>query len=150
MEMGTAPMERESVFVDTWGWLALGQHREPHHDEVKRIYRELSTERVPVYTTDYVMDELITLLFRREPFGHAVRYVHGVLAAAAGGHLRIERVTADRFTAAWALRKRFQDKPTISFTDLVSMAVMREQHILRVLTQDRHFEQAGMGFRLLP
>ena len=142
-------MNGKSVFVDTWGWLALGQRREPRHDQVKRIYRELRAEGVAVYTSDYVLDELITLLFRRESFERAVEYVHGILAAAARGHLRIERVTSDRFTAAWALRKQFQDKPSISFTDLVSMAIMREQDIHRVLTQDRHFEQVGMGFLLL-
>jgi len=27
-------MDREAVFVDTWGWMALGHRREPRHAEV--------------------------------------------------------------------------------------------------------------------
>ena len=79
-----------------------------------------------------------------------MRFVEGILAAAARGQVQIERVTSGRFAAAWMLRKRFQDKPKISFTDLVSMAIMEERGIQRVLTQDKHFTQVGMGFFLLP
>ncbi|HED03407.1 MAG TPA: PIN domain-containing protein [Candidatus Fraserbacteria bacterium] len=64
--------------------------------------------------------------------------------------MRVERVTADRFSAAWELRKRFQDKPLISFTDLLSMVLMKEQGIRQVLTEDEHFIQVGMGFSRVP
>jgi len=140
----------EAIFVDTWGWIALGHHRDPHHREVRRIYQELRRQRLPIYTSDYVFDEVITLLFRREVFREAVRFVEGLFAAAALGHLRVERVTPDRFSAAWELRKRFQDKPLISFTDLLSMVLMKERAIRQVLTEDEHFIQVGMGFSKLP
>jgi predicted nucleic acid-binding protein len=150
MMAGTEPMNREAVFIDTWGWMALGYHREPRHAEVRHIYRELLGNQIPIFTNDYVLDELITLLFRREIFEEAARFVEGILAAAARDQVQIERVTSDRFAAAWALRMRFQDKPMISFTDLVSMVIMEERGIQHVLTQDKHFAQVGMGFFLLP
>lgn len=143
-------MVQETVFVDTWGWMALGHHREPRHAEVKQIYQELRSNDMPIYTSDYVLDELITLLFRRERFERAVQFVEGILAAAVLGQVRIERITADRFFATWELRKRFQDKPTISFTDLASMVIMHERGIFQVLTEDEHFLQVGMGFSLVP
>jgi len=143
-------MDREAVFVDTWGWMALGHRREPRHAEVKHIYQELRSNQIPTYTSDYVLDELITLLFRHEVFEEAMRFVEGILGAAVLGQLRIERVTPDRFSAAWELRKRFQDKPTISFTDLTSMAIMDERGIQQVLTEDEHFIQVGMGFSRVP
>ena len=67
-------MDREAVFVDTWGWMALGHHREPRHAEVKRIYQELRSNQIPIHTSDYVLDEVITLLFRREVFEEAMRF----------------------------------------------------------------------------
>ena len=82
------------VFVDTWGWLALGH----------RIERMLT----------------------------------------------IERITSARFASTWLLRKKFQDKTRISFTDLTSMALMKERGIQVVLTDDEHFEHVGMGFRKCP
>ena len=53
----------------------------------------------------------------------------------------VERVTSDRFGAAWELRKRFQDKPRISFTDLTSMVIMQERGIPLVVTEDEDFFQ---------
>ena len=143
-------MNREAIFVDTWGWMALGYRREPHHWAVKRTYQELCSNQVSIYTSDYVLDEVITLLFRRNTFEEAIRFVEGILAAAALGQVRVERVTPDRFLAAWELRKRFQDKPTISFTDLMSMVIMDERGIYQVLTEDEHFIQVGMGFARVP
>ncbi|NBD35588.1 MAG: hypothetical protein GVY30_06275 [Chloroflexi bacterium] len=61
-------MNLEPVFVDTWGWMALGHRREPRHEKVQACYRKLRAQQIPIYTSDYVLDELITLLFRRENF----------------------------------------------------------------------------------
>ncbi len=143
-------MSHDPVFVDTWGWMALGHRRDPSHPEMRRFYQELRDQRVPVYTSDYVLDEIITLLFRHEVFSEAVRFAEGLFAAAGLGHVRVERVTSDRFGAAWELRKRFQDKPRISFTDLTSMVIMQERGIPLVVTEDEHFFQVGMGFSKVP
>ncbi len=40
------------VFVDTWGWMALGHRRDPRHSEVRTFYQELRDQRVIVYTSD--------------------------------------------------------------------------------------------------
>ncbi|MEW6753682.1 MAG: hypothetical protein AB1505_22265 [Candidatus Latescibacterota bacterium] len=45
-------------------------------------------------TTDFVLDETVTLLFRRRPFAEVRAYVEGVLASAVTGYLGIERITA--------------------------------------------------------
>jgi len=29
------------VFIDTWGWLALGHRRDTHHQEINALYKEL-------------------------------------------------------------------------------------------------------------
>jgi predicted nucleic acid-binding protein len=66
------------------------------------------------------------------------------------GHLRLERISADRFEETKGLRVRFRDKPRISFTDLSSMVVMRDQGITDILTEDEHFTYVGMGLRKVP
>ncbi len=143
-------MNAEPTFVDTWGWLALGHRGDAHHAEVAEFFRILRSNHVPICTSDYVLDELITLLFRREVFDQAVRFVGTLLSAADLGQLTVDRVTSARFVAAWDLRKRFQDKPAISFTDLSSMALMVERGIKQVVTDDDHFLHVGMGFRKTP
>lgn len=138
------------VFVDTWGWVALGHHHDQHHQRVCSLYRDLRQDGRLVYTSDYVLDEVITLLYRREAPAEASRFITAVLASAQLGHVIIERITSPRFNAAWALRQRFLDKPLISFTDLTSFVLMQELGISRVLTQDEHFAQAGLGFQIIP
>jgi predicted nucleic acid-binding protein len=76
--------------------------------------------------------------------------MEGIFAATERRQVLIERVSSERFTAAWDLRKRFQDKTKISFTDLLSMVIMRERGIGWVLTEDEHFIQVGTGFRRVP
>jgi predicted nucleic acid-binding protein len=140
----------EAIFVDTWGWLAYGHRRDAHHAEVKALLETCLSNGTTVHTSDYVLDELITLLFRREVYDEAVRFLDALFADSARGALRIQRVTTERFHAALELRKRFRDKPDISFTDLTTMAIMRELQVAAVLTEDSHFLQVGMGFERFP
>jgi predicted nucleic acid-binding protein len=140
----------EAVLIDTWGWLAIGHRRDPRHQEIKELYQYLREEDARLYTTDYVLDEVVTLLFRREPFAEAVGFMLGIFQASQEGRLIIERVTSERFTAAWELRKRFQDKPKISFTDLTSIVIMRDRNIKKVLTDDDHFTHVGMDLQKVP
>jgi len=138
------------LFIDTWGWYALGNMNEPAHKGVKAIYEEAKRQKAKIYTTDYILDETITLLFRRIPSAKARQFVSGLLQAVVGGFLILERITPERFQRAWELRQKYQDKPDISFTDLTSFAVMQELKISEVLTDDHHFLQVNLGFKLLP
>jgi uncharacterized protein len=138
------------IFVDTWGWVALGHRRDARHHDVKECYRQLRADGVRVNTSDYVLDETITLLFRRESFDEATRFMEGVFAAAEQGGLLVERVTSARFVEAWKLRQQYQDKPLISFTDLTTLILMKELGIQEILTDDDHFLHVGMGFQKVP
>jgi predicted nucleic acid-binding protein len=139
-----------ALFIDTWGWVALGHRRDSRHLEVSEVYRTLRDQNRPIYTSDYVLDEAITLIFRREVYADALRFITGLLKSADQKFFAIERISAERFLEAWKLRQRFQDKPLISFTDLTSMVLMQEHHIKQILTDDDHFEQVGMKFQRVP
>jgi predicted nucleic acid-binding protein len=139
----------ERLFVDTWGWLVLADFRDPSHSAAVAARRSRPASGSLV-TTDYVLDETFTLLFARCPFPVARQFSDGLMAAAALGSLSVERVTPERFAAAYRMRLRFRDKPAISFTDFTSFAVMRELGIRDVLTADAHFRQVNFGFRLAP
>lgn len=104
--------------------MGLVDQRESRHQEVVNYYREFRAHQGVFCTTDYVLDETITLLFRRLPLNSAVDSVESIQEAIKQGYLILERITADRFERAIELRLKFQDKPRVSFTDLTSMAVM--------------------------
>jgi predicted nucleic acid-binding protein len=135
------------LFVDTWGWLALADRGDEKHGAAAECYRERSKLSRQVVTSNFVLDELLTLLFLRLPFGEAAKFASAVLASPA---VTTEMVTRERFKSAMELRLRFADKPRISFTDLTSMVIMKEVGISEVMTADSHFLQVGMGFQTLP
>ena len=138
------------IFVDSWGWLTLGDSLERQHHPVSEFYRKQVLSKSILVTSDFVLDETITRVFKRRPFPDAWRFVSDIISAQAAELLRVERIHERRFTTALQLRKRYSDKPRISFTDLTSMALMRELDITDVLTANEHFRQVGLGFRLLP
>jgi predicted nucleic acid-binding protein len=135
------------LFVDTWGWLALADRTDAKHKAVVSCYRERSRLTGRVVTSNFVLDELLTLLFLRRPFAEAAKFANALLASP---FLTTEQVTQERFGAAMELRLKLSDKPKISFTDLTSMAIMKELAITDVMTADSHFVQVGFGFRMLP
>ncbi len=143
-------MQYRTIFVDTWGWLALGHRRDNYHQQVKNLYYSLQSNYVEIYTSDYVLDELISLLFKREIYSEAVKFFTSIVKSADLGYIKIERVTNERFLADWELRQKLTDKPNISFTDLTSMIIMQDLGIQYVLTQDNHFIQVGMGLIKVP
>jgi len=128
----------------------LRNKREPRHAEITKFYSSRKKQRGISYTTDYVLDETFTLLFRRLSFKEAKDSLDIIDLAIKEGYLRLERITAERFEKAKGLRITFRDKPRMSFTDLTSMVVMAERGITDILTEDDHFTQVGMGFQKSP
>lgn len=90
------------LFIDTWGWLTLLDKRESRHDEVVQYYRHFRFQQGLAYTSDYVLDETITLLFRRLPFTTARESLENIKQAITErylvrdklrGHLQLPRVS---------------------------------------------------------
>jgi predicted nucleic acid-binding protein len=136
--------------VETWAWLALADAKDPYHRNATEQHRQFQEENRCYLTTDFVINELISILFARAPFDEARGFVDGLLRSFERGRHRLIFVTPDQFHEASRLRLTFHDKPDISFVDLTSMVIMRAQGITEVFTGDAHFRQVGMGFFLYP
>ena len=136
--------------MDSWGWLTLADSLEKHHPTAAQFYAARSKAPGRIVTSDFVLDETFTRLFRRAPFNLAWGFVESLVDSIAKGAISVERVTEQRFRMTLDLRRKFRDKPRISFTDLSSMVIMQELRIVDVLTADEHFRQVGLGFRVLP
>ena len=145
--METYEMMPDMVFIDTWGWLAIGHRKDMFHKEVIEYYQKLRAGKSLVFTSDYVLDETITLLFRREKYEEAVKFMGGIFQSIENSHTTVDRITSQRFLSAWELRKKFKDKQLISFTDITTMVIMRERGIKYILTKDDHFTHVGMGLK---
>lgn len=84
------------------------------------------------------------------PFELALESIEILKQAEKDDFISVEWITPERFENALALRKKFSDKPGISFTDITTMTVMNELGIEKIITADQHFYQVGFPFQLLP
>lgn len=139
-----------ALFIDTWGWLALRDKGERHHREAVAVFNAALSAHAAMLTSDYVLDETFTLLFRRLSAHKARESVEALMSAAEDGSVQVATINPARFREAVRLRLKFKDKPEISFTDFTSLVVMQESGVKRILTEDRHFAQVGMGLELAP
>ena len=138
------------LLIDTWGWVSLYNKREKGHKEVKDCYHDFRSQGGILYTTDYILDETFTLLFRRTPFELAAEAMGKIDESIKNGYLFLERINLERFEEAKKLRLKYRDKPLISFTDITSIVVMSEEKIEAILTEDVHFTYVELGFQKLP
>jgi uncharacterized protein len=138
------------ILVDTWAWLALAVKRDQFHAVAKAAHQRFRPANRKYVTTDYILSELISRLYRAGPATTAQGYVRALLAKADAGDYLLVHVSSDQFRRAWQLRQRYHDKLDISFVDFTSMVVMQDLGITDVFTGDAHFQQVNLGFRLHP
>jgi uncharacterized protein len=138
------------LFIDTWGWVALADVREKAHKEATQVYRNHRQQRGRICTTDYILDETLTLITRRRGVVGAQIMLDILDKAVKDGFLQLVWVNEAHFEQTVQLRLSLKDKPDISFTDLTSMIVMQELGVRQILTADAHFQHVGLGFQCLP
>lgn len=132
------------IFVDTGAFLARYLARDQYHQAAWHGWEVLANSRELLYTSNFVLDELFTLLGRRAGNQFAAERARSIYASSS---LRILRPDAASELQAIALLDRFADQK-ISYTDCTSFQLMHSNRIKDCFGFDRHFEYAG--FRLWP
>jgi uncharacterized protein len=129
------------VFVDTGAWFAYFVRRDADY---AAAVQWMKANRLPLLTTDFILDELFTLLKLRE--SHAVATAAGNVLLRQGV-TRIEEVSRQDFDRAWDLFEQYKDKEW-SFTDCTSKIVIERLGITHAFAFDLHFEQFGTVIRV--
>lgn len=132
-------MAAADVLMDSAGFLALWDASDQHHAAAIRLQEELVRKRRGFLTTEYIVDETVTLLLMRHSHAAAVDFLGTIERSEA---LALEWIGPERFHAAAAIFRKHGDKEW-SFTDCVSFAIMRELRVRDAFTTDHHFRQAG-------
>ncbi|WP_423222490.1 type II toxin-antitoxin system VapC family toxin [Candidatus Amarolinea aalborgensis] len=136
-----------AVFVDTWAWYAMIDKADDDHLIAQLTSEELLDRGHTFVTTNFVLDEAITLIRYRVGHAIAVQFRHKIQQMTVGELLNLVRVTAAHEAAAWIIFEKYADQE-FSFTDCCSFAVMRAMNLSQVFTADGHF--ATMGFVRIP
>jgi len=129
------------IFVDTGAWYALADRSDPDHPAACRFFE---ANRLPLVTTNFVFDEIVTLLRRRLGWAVACEFGNGLKGSRLSS---IAPVTPEDEDAAWDLFRKYRDKD-FSYTDCTSFAVMERLKLRTAFAFDRHF--VTMGFQVEP
>ncbi len=132
------------LFVDTGGWMSLADESDPLHIGSMKIRDRWLEQGGILVTSDYVVDETLTLIRMRISINAAERWWGQVSESP---RVKWEWINTERAEKARAWFFKWKDK-SFSFTDCTSFILLRELHITKVLTGDRHFKEAG--FEILP
>ncbi len=141
---------RRVFFYDTWAFVALANRSDPAHGVAVELDLELERLGYVALTSDYVLDETLTLLSVAAGARVAIAFLDGFSARVQAGSVQLLQVTAARRERALALFRRlvFVER-RLSFTDATSFALMLELAVSDVFTADAHFSRAGRGIRPL-
>ena len=124
------------IFVDSGAWFALYVSRDPQHTSAARW---LAANPGPLLTTDYVIDETLTLLRSRGQPALALDFGVDVFR---GDLAVVHYLTRSEIAAAWEVFRTFADKAW-SFTDCTSKVVIEALGIPTAFAFDQHFRQFG-------
>lgn len=129
------------IFVDTGAFLARFVQRDQHHERASRAWQQLENDAPRLFTSNFVFDELFTLLGRKTSYAFAAERARHLLASR---KLEVLRPTEETEMVALDVFEKFADQK-VSFTDCTSFVLMREHRIDRVFSFDRHFALAGFA-----
>jgi uncharacterized protein len=124
------------IFVDTSAWYALSSRKDVNHRVANQVLASLKDRLV---TSDYIVDETLTLFRSRSESRHAMSFGRQVIERK---FAEIITVADEDFIRAWDIFRRFADKQW-SFTDCTSRVVMERLGIRRAFAFDEHFHQFG-------
>jgi len=136
---------KRDVFGDTSFFFALVAKRDPAHLPAVAAYEKLLRARGRVLTTDYIIDETLTLTKARISAQTTLALLDRIERSEA---IDLEEITPVRFSNSKTYFRKHSDHG-YSFTDCTSFVLMRERQIRAALTTDRHFTEAGFEV-LLP
>jgi len=130
------------IFVDTGAWYALLDKSDANHNAAVKLKDSLVH---PLVTSNYIVDEVITLSRNRLGYEVAVEIGQKLWDESIANLIRV--IPQDE-KKAWEIFVTYHDK-TFSFTDCTSFALMERIGITEAFAFDEHFTQYGR-FIVLP
>ena len=130
-----------SLFIDSSALFAWGAEDSIEACAIKEFLLE---NRFPLFTTNFVLAETISLITKRVGKSKGISFGKQLLSSSI---LRFIMVDEDLQKKAWDLYASYKDKD-FDLIDATSFVYCRKQKIKEVITLDQHFSQ--MGFTVFP
>ncbi len=134
-------MQKRTIFVNSSGWLALYNTRDPNHTAAVQLWEHLRNQPVRFVITDYVLDQVYSAL---KVFG-SLQAAQAVQELIRNSQLvRFFMTDTVIFERAWRVFVE-DDHPQWTFTDCVNYSVIQYLGISEVFTFDPTFSHPGLA-----
>jgi len=122
------------VFIDTSAFCAITIPGDQHNAKAKSAYKHIQKTKSSIYTSDYVLDEVYTLLKSRSSHFTAIKFMDEFEKT----NITILHITEEIEKAAKKIFRRFEEK-RLSFTDCTSFSLINAFSIETAFAFDDHF-----------
>lgn len=127
------------IFVDTGAFLARYLTNDQYHALAVSTWAMIERNKELFCTSNFVIDELATLLARRSSYFFAAQKIHSLYESEI---IDILRPGETEELKATKLLAKYSDQE-VSFTDCTSFVLMKDRGIHRAFAFDRHFDLPG-------
>ena len=124
------------IFVDTGGWFGSIVPTDKNHEKAKNWFLQ---NREPLITSNYVIDETLTLFKARGEYQRALQIGEQFFNGSLTG---VYDLNGEDIIKTWEVFKNYSDKEW-SFTDCSSKVIMEKLGITHAFAFDIHFNQFG-------
>lgn len=132
------------LFLDAGYLIALEASDDQYHSDAVEYWIDFRPAPVPLITTTFVFDEVVTFFNNRKNHSKAVELGNKLLQSE---FVELIGVDEGLFARGWDYFQNHTDK-RYSLTDCISFVVIQDRTINSALTFDKHFTQAG--FKKIP
>ena len=124
------------IFVDTSAWFAAVVPSDSNY-QAANTWIHQNTQ--PLLTTDYIVDETLTLLRARRETARSIALGKAFFS---GQLARLYYLTEADIQLTWQVFSQFSDKEW-SFTDCSSKVIIEKLKLTQAFSFDNHFRQFG-------
>jgi len=132
------------VFIDSSALKANYDTKDDYHNQANELMHRIAARQTGItsfVTTDYVLDEAVTLTRFAHSHKKAVELAEATLTSK---FVRVIYSDENLFSEGMNIFKQHSDKEW-SFTDCLSFATMRNYRMKTAFTFDAHFRQFGLN-----
>ncbi len=127
------------IFIDTTVWVGASDKNDDFHESSRSIVEAVRLGKLPLaLTTDFAIDETVTILGKRRGFGaeNARKVGEKILSSP-----RIFVVYVDELFLKSALEHYPQYHGKLSLTDVISVVTMEKYRVNEVFSHDSDFDK---------
>jgi predicted nucleic acid-binding protein len=126
-----------SIFADTGAFLAYRNKKDKYHETALKLFMDaLKGKYGQIYTSDYIYDEALTLALMRTKNPTIAMDIAQVIRSPRIKMVFVDTTLLEKSTITF---KQYSDR-NLSFTDAVSIEIIKELNIEKYFGFDSHFD----------